>query len=131
MAKTFVLRTDASNPGLGAVLFQEESDCLCPVSYASRKLLTRETHYSTIERECLAIVWGVATFARYLWGQKFVLQTDHRPLAFLMSGRYQNSRIMRWALSLQQFCFDIHPVQGIVNIFADMLSRSDKDQVLP
>ena len=76
----FVLQTDASSTGLGAVLLQEFEDSLHPVCFASRKLLDREKRYSTIERECLAIVWAVHKFVRFLWGVRFVLQTDHRPL---------------------------------------------------
>ena len=76
----FVLQTDASSTGLGAVLLQEFEDSLHPVCFASRKLLDREKRFSTIERECLAIVWAVHKFVRFLWGVRFVLQTDHRPL---------------------------------------------------
>ena len=79
----FVLQTDASSTGLGAVLLQEFEDSLHPVCFASRKLLDREKRYSTIERECLAIVWAVHKFVRFLWGVRFVLQTDHRPLTYL------------------------------------------------
>ena len=57
--RAFFLRTDASSTGIGAVLLQEEEDVFHPVSFASRKLLDRERNYSTIERECLAIVWSV------------------------------------------------------------------------
>jgi len=57
--KQFVLQTDASNTGIGAILLQEESGVKHPVDFASRKLLTRESHCSTIEKECLAIVWAI------------------------------------------------------------------------
>ena len=104
----FVLQTDASSTGLGAVLLQELKDSLHPVCFASRKLLDREKRYSTIERECLAIVWAVHKFVRFLWGVRFVLQTDHRPLTYLRTSNFKNSRIMRWALSLRnsvlRFC---------------------------
>lgn len=126
----FVLQTDASDTGLGAVLLQEFEGSLHPVSFASRKLLDRETRYSTIEKECLAIVWAVSVFARYLWGQCFMLQVDHRPLAYLNTAAYSNSRIMRWALSLQQFRFQIVPLKGEDNVVADILSRSDCTQLV-
>ena len=126
----FVVRTDASSTGIGGVLLQEKDDHLHPICFVSRKLLDRETRYSTIERECLAIVWVLCKLQRYLWGQSFVLQTDHRPLAYLRSGRFQNSRIMRWALALQEFCFSVEPVAGEQNCFADLLSRSGSDQVV-
>ena len=127
----FVLQTDASSTGLGAVLLQEFEDSLHPVCFASRKLLDRENRYSTIERECLAIVWAVHKFVRFLWGVRFVLQTDHRPLTYLRTSNFKNSRIMRWALSLQEFSFEVLPVSGQANVFADLLSRSAVDQVIP
>ena len=108
----FVLQTDASSTGLGAVLLQEFEDSLHPVCFASRKLLDREKRYSTIERECLAIVWAAHKFVRFLWGVRFVLQTDHRPLTYLRTSNFKNSRIMRWALSLQEFSFEVLPVSG-------------------
>ena len=66
--KPFTLRTDASDKGLGAVLLQEHNGKLMPVSYASKKLAEREKKYSTIERECLAIVWAVRKFLIYVHG---------------------------------------------------------------
>ena len=127
----FVLQTDASSTGLGAVLLQEFEDSLHPVCFASRKLLDRKKRYSTIERECLAIVWAVHKFVRFLWGVRFVLKTDHRPLTYLRTSNFKNSRIMRWALSLQEFSFEVLPVSGQANVFADLLSRSAVDQVIP
>lgn len=128
---SFVLQTDASGTGIGAVLLQEREGDMHPISYVSRKLLDRETRYSTIERECLAIVWAVSKFSRYLWGKSFVLQTDHRPLKYLNSGRHQNSRIMRWCLSLQEFSFEVEALPGKSNTIADMLSRSQVEQSVP
>ncbi|PIK52140.1 hypothetical protein BSL78_10987 [Apostichopus japonicus] len=66
--KQFVLRTDASDVGIGAVLLQEHEGELFPVAYASRKLLERERNYSVIERECLGLVWAVQKFHVYLYG---------------------------------------------------------------
>ena len=68
----FILRTDASEFGLGAVLLQEHEGVKLPVSYASRKLLAREMGYSVIEKECLGIVWGIQKFESYLYGREFV-----------------------------------------------------------
>ena len=112
MRKQFTLRTDASSVGLGAVLLQEWEGELFPVIYASRKMLEREQRYSTIERECLGIVWAMDKLIKYLHGRKFVLQTDHKPLTFLKSASFRNSRVMRWALALQEFAFDVHPIKG-------------------
>ena len=89
-AKPYILQTDASDRGLGAVLSQhdplgEEHR----VALASRKLLPRETKYSTIEKECLAIVWALQFFHVYLYGQSFTILTDHQPLAWLQSEEHE------------------------------------------
>ena len=121
--KTFVLRTDASDVGLGAALLQEADGRLFPVAYASRKLLTRETHYSAIERECLAIVWAIRKFALYLYGRQFVLQTDHQPLQYLNAAKFESPRVMRWAMYLQNQNFKVDHIKGSENHGADFLSR--------
>ena len=125
MTKPFVLRTDASDVGIGAVLLQEYGDHLFPVSYVSKKLLQRERAYSIMEKECLAIVWAVKKFSTYLFGAQFVLKTDHQPLAYLNQAKYTNSRIMRWALFLQPYQIVIESIKGADNIGADYLSRMD------
>ena len=79
----FVLRTDASGTGVGAVLLQYHDNVHDPVAYASRKLLDRETRYSTIERELLAVVWAIQQFKYYLLGVTFILEVDHKPLVYL------------------------------------------------
>ena len=119
----FVLRTDASDRGLGAILLQEEGGVLWPVAYASRKLLPREANYSTIEKECLGIVWGIVKFAKYLYGVEFALETDHKPLQYLQAKKVTNSRLMRWALLLQPYKFTVKYIKGKDNLGADYLSR--------
>ena len=122
-SKTFCLRTDASSVGIGAVLFQYTDDIPMPVAYASKKLLSRERNYAVIERECLAIVWGVEKFKMYLYGKLFVIETDHQPLAHLKKAKLENSRLMRWALILQEYKFRVVYISGKDNYCADMLSR--------
>ena len=120
----FTLRTDASDIGIGAVLLQDHEGVKRPVAYASRKLLPREQAYSVMERECLALVWGIAKFQIFLDGKEFVLETDHQPLSYLQRAKLLNSRIMRWALSLQPFRFRIEAIPGVRNVGADFLSRA-------
>ena len=131
MEKEFVVRTDASATGVGGVLLQEHDGVLHPVAYVSRKLQDRERRYSTIERECLGLVWTMLKLQRYLWGKQFRLETDHKPLIYLTSSAYQNARIMRWALKLQEFCYTVTRVPGNDNTIADYMSRSERDQVIP
>jgi len=125
-----VLQTDASNDGIGAVLLQEESGVKHPVAFASRKLLTRESHYSTIEKECLPIVWAIQKFQNFLYGNAFIFETDHQPLLYLGKAQYgQNCRLMRWALILQQYQFTVRAIKGSENVGADFLSRHSVPQV--
>ena len=92
----FVLRTDASDVEIGAVLLQEfEGEGRLPIAYACKKLLPRERNYSVIEKECLAIIWGVEKFRKYLYGVEFLLETDHKPLSYLQTAKVLNPRIMR------------------------------------
>ncbi|GFO24950.1 retrovirus-related pol polyprotein from transposon 297 [Plakobranchus ocellatus] len=119
----FVVRSDASDTGLGAVLLQERNQHLMPCRYASRRLSPRECNYDVIERECLAIIFAVRQFSKFLAFRTFVLQTDHKPLSFLKAGAPKNSRLMRWAISLQEYSFHIVPIPGNENVQADALSR--------
>ena len=69
--KEYTLCTDANKVGTGAVLFQEEDDVKHPIAFASRKLLPREVSYSTIEKECLALVWAIQKLEVFLYGKNF------------------------------------------------------------
>ena len=122
--KPFVLRTDASDIGLGAVLLQDfEGEGRLPIAYASKKLLPRERNYSVIEKECLGIIWGVEKFRKYLYGVEFLLETDHKPLSYMLTAKVLNPRIMRWAMKLQPYRFRIVAIRGRDNLGADYLSR--------
>ncbi|XP_054762005.2 uncharacterized protein LOC129268475 [Lytechinus pictus] len=123
LSTDFILRTDASNVGIGAVLLQTHEEERFPVAYASRKLLRREQAYSTIERECLAIIWAVRKFEPYLYGRQFVLETDHQPLTYMNSVNQANGRLMRWILALQPYRFRVEAIRGSDNVGADVLSR--------
>ena len=122
--KAYVLQTDASERGLGAVLSQrDQKGEEHPVAFTSRKLLPREMNYSTIEKECLAIVWALKFFHTYLYGQPFTIETDHQPLSWLHRMRNSNARLTRWALDIQPYHFEIKHRRGQDNGNADGLSR--------
>ena len=122
--KPFILRSDASDIGIGAVLLQEfEGEGKLPIAYASKKLLPRERNYSVIEKECLAIIWAIEKFRKYLFGEEFILECDHKPLSFMQTAKALNPRIMRWALKLQPYRFRIVAIRGQDNVGADYLSR--------
>ena len=122
-SKQFILQTDASAQGVGAILLQECEGLRHPIAFASRKLLPREQNYATIERECLAIVWGTLKFQKFLYGQHYLLEVDHEPLKYLSRSSYQNGRLMRWALALQPYRFTVKYIKGSQNVGADFLSR--------
>ena len=122
----FILQTDASDVGLGAVLVQEEGGIRQSVAFASRKLNAAERNYSVIEKECLAIVWAIDKFYRYLYGIEFSLETDHKQLVYLNKSKTLNSRLMRWALRLQPYRFNVTAIKGKSNLIADYLSRNVK-----
>ena len=124
--KTYFLRTDASDSGIGAVLMQEHDGKLFPVCYGSKKLSSAERNYSAIEKECLAIVWGFKRFHLYLYGVPFVLQTDHEPLKYMNSAKFANGRLMRWAMFLQSYNFRVEAIKGSENVGADYLSRVEE-----
>jgi len=123
LSKTFYLRTDASDTGIGAVLMQDFNGTLFPISYASKKLSSSESHYTTTEKECLAIVWAVKKYYNYLYGREFILQTDHECLTYINKTKFSNNRIMRWAMYLQNFQIRIEAIKGSANVGADFLSR--------
>ena len=127
--KTFVVQTDASNIAAGAALLQEHDGLKFPVAYASRKFSNAEKAYSVIEKECLALVWALQKFQTYLYGREFIVETDHQPLAYIESAKLANSRIMRWALLLQNFRFTIRAIPGRENMVADYLSRAVSTEV--
>ncbi|XP_064469691.1 uncharacterized protein LOC135384419 [Ornithodoros turicata] len=122
-SRPFTLRTDASEVSLGAILLQEHEGVYHPVAYASRKLLPREAAYSAIEREGLALVWGIQRFHIYLYGTQFTVQSDHEPLRYINRSKHLNSRILRWSLLLQEYEFRVEYIRGSENVGADYLSR--------
>ena len=100
-----------------------EGEGRLPIAYASKKLLHREKNYSTIEKECLGIIWGIENFRKYLYGVEFLLETDHIPLSYLQTAKILNPRIMRWAMRLQSYRFRNVAIRGQDNLGADYLSR--------
>ena len=122
--KQFTITTDASNLGLGAVLSQECSGKDLPIHFISRTLNKAEVNYTTTEKECLAIVWAIQQFRPYLYGQKFIIKTDHRPLTWLFNVKDPGSRLIRWRLKLEEYDYKIIYKKGVDNVVADELSRN-------
>ena len=124
-APTYVV-TDASPVGLGAILLQDQGTGeRKPIAYISRSLTSTERRYSQIEREALGCVWAVERLHNYLFGIKFTLLTDNKPLSSMFephSSKVLPPRIQRLAWRLHQYNFCIQHIAGSANT-ADSLSR--------
>ncbi|GFX52436.1 retrovirus-related Pol polyprotein from transposon 17.6 [Trichonephila clavipes] len=121
--KPYIIRTDASNFALGAVLFQGEGSDEHPIEYASRLLTPAERNYSTTEREALAVVWALKKFRGYIEGTEITVASDHQPLKWLLNLKSPTGRLARWALEIQSFNLKVQYIPGKANVVADMLSR--------
>lgn len=126
--KEFILTTDASDYAIGAVLSQGTLGKDRPVAFASRTLNVTEERYSTTEKELLAIVWAVKHFKSYLYGRRFKLVTDHKPLIYSLTN--SNDKIVRWKLQLSEFNYEIVYKPGKQNVVADALSRIQANEEL-
>lgn len=126
--KPFILETDACNTGIGSIISQEHNGFTKPIAYFSRKLTKCQKNYSTTEKEMLAVVESIKHFKCYLYGNKFTVITDHRPLKWLMSLKDPQSRLARWALLLSEYDFEILPRKGKNHTNADYLSRIFEQQ---
>ena len=123
-SKPFVLTTDASGYAIGGVLSQGNVGKDLPIAYVSRTLSEAEQKYSTIEKECLAIVYCVTHFRPYLYGRSFTIITDHKPLVWLYSIKDPSSRLWKWRTKLSEYEYEIQYKKGSLNNNADALSRN-------
>lgn len=96
LTQPFYVATDASNYGIGAVLYQKSNDKIKYIRFMARALSKSERNYSVTCRELLAIVFALHKFHQYLWGQKFTLYTDHRALTYLRTQKYANAMMINW-----------------------------------
>ena len=117
--KTFVVETDASGVGLGAVLMQEGH----PLAFVSKALGPRQLALSTYEKELLAIVHAVTKWKHYLWGRRFLIRTDHSSLKFLLNQKATHIAQQVWLTKLLGFDYEIEYRRGKDNLAADALSR--------
>ena len=121
--KPFNVTTDASNFAIGAILSQGIIGKDKVISYASRTLTDTEQKYSTIEKELLAIVWACKQFRPYIYGRKFTIITDHRPLVWLQTLKEPNMKLQRWKIKLSEYDYNVIYKKGSINKNADALSR--------
>lgn len=126
--RSFVLETDASGVGLGAVLSQVQDDgVIHPIAYASRSLDKHERNYGISELETLGLVWAVRYFRPYLLGHSCVVYTDHAACLSILNSARPSGKLARWALTIQEMDLTIKHKAGRENSNADALSRNPVD----
>ncbi|KAK3101184.1 hypothetical protein FSP39_001606 [Pinctada imbricata] len=121
---SFELHTDASQQGLGAVLYQTQEQQLRVIGYASRGLTPSEKNYPAHKLEFLALKWSITEkFRDYLYGHRFTVITDNNPLTYIFTNAKLDATGHRWVAALSSFDFDIRYRPGRNNADADSLSR--------
>ena len=128
----FVLHTDSSSEGLGAVLYQKQNGKLRVIAYASRSVSKAESHYPAHKLEFLALKWVVCEkFHEYLYGSNlFEVYTDNNPLTYVLSSAKLDACGQRWVAKLANYNFTIKYKSGLSNVEADALSRIPWPEIL-
>nr|GEW01559.1 reverse transcriptase domain-containing protein [Tanacetum cinerariifolium] len=119
----FELMCDASDFAIGAVLGQQKTKHFQPIHYASKTMTEAQIHYTTTEKEMLAVVYAFEKFQPYLILYKSIVYTDHSALKYLLNKQDAKPKLIRWVLLLQEFDIIIRDKKGTKNLTADHLSR--------
>ena len=120
----YILDTDASDTGIGAVLSQEQYGEERVIMYLSRSLTKEERRYCVTRKELLAVVYAVGQSRQYLLGKKFLIRSDHGSLAWLMNFKDPQGQVARWIELLSEYDFQIQHRPGRKHQNADGLSRT-------
>ena len=119
----FILDTDASAYGMGAVLSQVQGGQEKVIAYGSKSLTKEERRYCVTRKELLAVVYFVKYYRHYLYGQKFTIRTDHGALRWLINFKDPQGQVARWLEILGTYDFDIQHRPGLKHNNADSMSR--------
>jgi len=124
----FILDTDASDSGMGAVLSQQQSGVEKVIAYASRTMTNAEKKYETTRKELLAVVYGLKQFRQYLYGRHFIIRTDHAALSWLRRTPEPMPQLARWLTFIDQFDYEVVYRPGTKHGNADGLSRRPPEE---
>ncbi|GJR15944.1 reverse transcriptase domain-containing protein [Tanacetum coccineum] len=119
----FEIMCDASDYAVSAVLGQRKTKHFQPIHYASKTMTDSQAHYTTTEKELLAVVYAFEKFWPYLVLSKIIVYTDHSALKYLLAKQDAKPRLLQWILLLQEFDVIIRDKKGVENLAADHLSR--------
>nr|GEV81407.1 reverse transcriptase domain-containing protein [Tanacetum cinerariifolium] len=119
----FELMCDAIDFAIDAVLGQRKTKHFQPIHYTSKTMTKAQIHYTTTEKEMLAVVYAFEKFRPYLVLSKNIVYTDHSALKYLLNKQDTKPRLLRWVLLLQEFDITILDKKGSENLVADHLSR--------
>lgn len=118
-SKPFVVETDASYHGIGAVLMQEGQS----LAFLSKALSSKHLGLSTYEKELLAVIMATQKWRTYLLGQKFIIKIDHEALKHFMEQKLTTILQQKWLSKMLGFDYTISYRKGKENVAADALSR--------
>lgn len=123
VTKKFILTTDASDIGIGAILSQiNDNGKEQMISAFSKALDDTQRKYGITDRELLAVVKSIDHFRSYLLGKRFELRTDHKALTYLWTAKDPTTHLLRWEMKLQEYDFEVKYIKSEENE-ADLLSR--------
>lgn len=125
-SQDFLVETDASGKGMGAVLMQQGR----PIAYMSKSLSPRQEGMSVYEKELMALVTAVQKWRPYLIGRHFIIRTDHQSLKYLLEQRVSTPAQQKWLVKLMGYNYTVLYRKGKENVVADGLSRVETEENL-
>ncbi|KAG1167670.1 hypothetical protein G6F71_009436 [Rhizopus microsporus] len=126
LSRQFIIETDASDFGVGAVLLQKDDHGLLhPIAFESKKLSSAERGYPPQERELIGILHALRTWRCFIDGSDYLVYTDHNPLQYLRSQKKPTPRLVRWLSEIETYDPVIKYKPGKENHVPDALSRRD------
>ncbi|XP_015168562.1 uncharacterized protein [Solanum tuberosum] len=125
-SQPFVIECDASDLGIGAVLLQNKQ----PIAFFSRVLARRHQPLPAYEKELIGLVKAIRQWRSYLWGQHFIVRTDHYSLKFLLEQKALTPPQQHWLAKILGYSFSVEYKAGRLNTVADALSRRDNDEAM-